>query len=415
MNLYDLCINKGFLDVIEAWDDDIPMNEVTTKSHKKYRLKCPKCGTIKMQNLAHAVNSPNFKFRCVYCNSFGKWCEKNDAKWLEQWDYDKNDISPYEISVRDGHKYYFKCDRGLHESELTRIADITEKGFEFKYKCRKCNSFAQWCIDNNEVDLLLRWDEDRNKVSAWDVSYSSGKKYYFKCPKGIHESDAKILSNVLKQDGSRKCSYCNSFGQAIIDCFDEEYLDELWSSKNKMSPFDYSRRTEKKVWLNCVENKEHLAFMMSCANYMKGERCPVCRVKNNTSRLQNKVMDYINGKNEYTLVHEEKCSLNPKNPTTNMPLRYDNEIVELKIIIEVMGIQHYKVSNLYKKSAEKQGMSLEEYFKYRQWLDEYKKQFVLANGYFYLAIPYWTEETDEYKELIDNAIQTQIMKLQTSP
>lgn len=415
MNLYDLCVNKGFFDVIEAWNDDIPMNEVTIQSHMKYRLKCPKCGTIKMQNLAHAVNSPNFKFRCTYCNSFGKWSEKNDTKWLEQWDYEKNNISPYEINMCDGHKYYFKCDREIHESEPTRIADITDKGFELKYRCRKCNSFAQWCIDNNEVDLLSRWDEDRNKVSAWEVSYSSGKKYYFKCPQGIHESDAKILSNVLKQEGSRKCSYCNSFGQIIINRFGEEYLEELWSDKNTMRPFDYSRRTDKKVWLNCIENKEHPPFMMNCANYIKGERCPLCRVENNTSRLQNKVMNYINGKEEYTLVHEEKCSLNPKNPTTNMPLRYDNEIVELKIIIEVMGIQHYKISNLYKKSAEKQGMSLEEYFKYRQWLDEYKKQFVLANGYFYLAIPYWTEETEEYKELIDNAIQAQILKLQTTP
>ena len=65
MNLYDLCINKGFFDVVAAWDDDTPMNEVSPQSHKKYKLKCPKCGTVKMQNLAHAVNSPNFKFRCV--------------------------------------------------------------------------------------------------------------------------------------------------------------------------------------------------------------------------------------------------------------------------------------------------------------------------------------------------------------
>ena len=98
-----------------------------------------------------------------------------------------------------------------------------------------------------------------------------------------------------------------------------------------------------------------------------------------------------------------------------MPLRYDNEIVELKIIIEVMGIQHYKISNFTKKNAERRGMTLEEYFKYRQWIDEFKRQFVLDNGYFYLAIPYWTEETEEYKELIDNAIQEQIIKLQTTP
>ena len=415
MNLYDLCINKGFFDVVEAWDDDVPMNEVSPRSHKKYKLKCPKCGTVKMQNLAHAVNSPNFKFRCVRCNSFGKWCEENDVDWLKYWDYDKNNMSPYDINRSDGHKYYFKCSRGLHESEKTRIADITNKALYLKYRCRCCNSFAQWCVDNNELDLLSRWDEEKNGISAWSVPYSSGKKYYFKCPRGIHQSDAKILSNVLKQDGSKKCSYCNSFGQILIDRFGEDYLNKVWNDKNNTSPFNYSRRTDKKVWLNCAENKNHPPFMMSCANYIKGERCPICRVENTTSRLQHKVMNYINEKKEYTLVHEERCSLNPINPQTNMPLRYDNEIIELKIIIEVMGVQHYKPSNFFKNGAEKQRMTIEEYFKYRQWIDEFKKQFVIDNGYFYLAIPYWTEETEEYKELIDNAIQTQIIKLQTTP
>ena len=415
MNLYDLCINKGFLDVIEAWDDDTPMNEVNTKSHKKYRLKCPKCGTIKMQNLAHTTNSPNFKFRCVRCNSFGKWCEENNLEWLQYWDYEKNDISPYEINFSDGHKYYFKCSKRLHESELTRVADITNKGYEFKYKCRRCNSFAQWCIDHNEVDLLSRWDSEKNKVSAWDVTYSSSKKYYFTCSRGLHESEAKILSNVIKQEGSKKCTQCNSFKQILIDRFGSDYFQDIWSDKNTINPLKISRRNKRKVWLNCIIDKTHPPFLMSCANYVKGERCPICSVKNNTSRLQNKVMNYINENYDYTLVHENKCSLKPVNPKTNNTLRYDNEIVELKIIIEVMGIQHYNSSYFAGLCGAKHGMTTKEYFEYSQWLDEYKKQFVLANGYFYLAVPYWTEETEEYKTLIDNAIDEQINKLQIAP
>ena len=415
MNLYDFCIKKELSDIIAAWDDEIPMDEVPILSHKKYKLKCPKCGTSKLQNLAYIVNSPNPKFKCVYCNSFGKWCEKNDIKWLEQWDYEKNNISPYEINFSDGHKYYFKCDKGLHESELTRIADITNNGYAFKYRCRRCNSFAQWCIDHNEIDLLSRWDLEKNKISAWDVTYSSGKKYYFNCPCGLHESESKSLCNIVKQEGSRKCQQCNSFAQICINKFGKDYFNSIWSEKNNVNPYKMSRRCDTKVWFNCLEDESHSPFLMTCANYMKGERCPICRVKNNTSKLQRKVMDYINSKDKYTLVHEEKCSLSPINPVTNMPLRYDNEIIELKMIIEVMGVQHYKVSNFTQKNAERRGMTLEEYFKYRQWIDEFKKQFVLSNGYFYLAIPYWTEDTEEYKVLIDDAIQTQIIKLQTTP
>lgn len=413
MNLYDFCVNKGFLDLIEAWDDEKPMQEVALRSHKKYQLRCPKCGTVKIQTLGSLVNLPKYKFHCIRCNSFGKWCEDNGSVWLEHWDYEKNKVSPYEIDHCVGKSYYFKCERNLHESELTRIADITHDGF--KYRCKKCNSFAQWCIDNGETELLNRWDEEKNNMTAYQVSYSSGKKYYFKCPTGKHESEAKPLCNIVKQEGSRCCQQCNSFAQICIEKFGEDYFNDIWCDNNTVNPYKISRRCNKKVWLNCTENKSHPPFLMTCANYMRGERCPVCRVENTTSKLQNKVMNYINGKKEYTLIHEEKCSLNPISPITNMPLRYDNEIVELKIIIEVMGIQHYKISNFTKKNAERRGMTLEEYFKYCQWIDEFKKQFVLDNGYFYLAIPYWTEETEEYKELIDNAIQTQIIKLQTSP
>lgn len=413
MNLYEYCLKKGLLDVIEAWDDDTPMEQVALRSHKKRQLKCPTCGTIKKQNLGSIVNLPKFKFHCVKCNSFGKWCEENNSEWLEHWDYEKNKISPYEIDLCTGKGMYFKCERGIHESEITRIADITHNGFT--YRCRKCGSFGQWCVDNNLLDLLDRWDDEKNKCDAYSVPFSSAKKWYFKCPRGIHESESRILGNVIKQEGSRRCHQCSSFAQTIIDKYGEDYFKGIWSEKNTKNPYHLSRRCETKVWLNCTENPEHPPFYMNCSNYNKGERCPVCRVVNTTSRLQNKVMKYISSNYNYTLLHENHCTLSPLNPFTGYCLRYDNEILELKIIIEVMGIQHYKITNFAQKAAEAKNMNPEEYFKYSQFVDEFKKQFVLENGYFYLDIPYWTEETEEYKELIDNAIRKQIEYLQTNP
>ena len=38
-------------------------------------------------------------------------------------------------------------------------------------------------------------------------------------------------------------------------------------------------------------------------------------------------------------------------------------------------------------------------------IDEFKKQFALNNGYFYLDIPYWTDnDNEDWKRLIDNKI-----------
>lgn len=413
MNLYDYCVKKGRMDLVETWNDPTPMENVALWSHKKYRLKCPVCGTERDQYLGGIVNRPDTKLQCVYCNSFGVWCETNNSEWLPLWDDEKNNISPFEINKCVGTSYYFKCARGLHESRLVRIADITFD--KMKYQCCLCNSFAQWCIDHNRQDLVDRWDFDKNKKTPDQVSYSSGKKYYFKCPKGLHDSEAKALCNVIKQEGSQKCQGCNSFAQVLIDRFGQDYFDSIWSDKNALNPFKISQKCDHKVWINCCDNKDHPPFLMACHNYSKGERCPICSNESITSKLQNKVAKYINENYSYTLLHEAKCTLKPVNPQTNATLRYDNEIKELKIIIEVMGVQHYKISNLHRKNAERRGMTLEEYFEYSQWLDEFKKQFALNSGFYYLAVPYWTEETEEYKSLIDNAIREQVLKLQTNP
>ena len=49
-------------------------------------------------------------------------------------------------------------------------------------------------------------------------------------------------------------------------------------------------------------------------------------------------------------------------------------------------------------------LSKEDALKERQWLDEYKKQYALSQGYYYLEIPYTAEKDDEYKQLIDDKI-----------
>jgi len=44
-------------------------------------------------------------------------------------------------------------------------------------------TFEQWCLDNNRLDILNRWDYELNKCKPSKIGYSTKKKYYFKCPK----------------------------------------------------------------------------------------------------------------------------------------------------------------------------------------------------------------------------------------
>ena len=70
----------------------------------------------------------------------------------------------------------------------------------------------------------------------------------------------------------------------------------------------------------------------------------------------------------------------------------------MKLIIEVHGMQHYKISSGYFFS------DTYELHK-RKLYDRYKRMYAKSKGYYYLEIPYWTEKNDTYKQLINNKIK----------
>lgn len=116
---------------------------------------------------------------------------------------------------------------------------------------------------------------------------------------------------------------------------------------------------------------------------------------------------YLEDQYNYKVVHEHDCSLKCRNPETNHLLPYDNELIisdDVRVIIECHGEQHYKICGLTKLAAKKENVTPEEALKYVQWKDEYKKQYALSQGYYYLEIPYWSESDESYKTLIDEKL-----------
>ena len=211
--------------------------------------------------------------------SFYDWCLETGNEYLiDLWDCELNQIDIRDVSCGTASKYYFKCPRGIHESELYTINNITGEKHQI-VNCRKCHSFGQWCLDNNLEDLLDRWDYELNDIDPFYVAYSSKKKYYFKCPKRnpLHPSELKSPSNLVKNEGSRRCIACNSFAQWGIDNIGPDFLDKYWSTKNTIDPFTIlSSSNTYKVWIKCQKVEYHDDYYMSVYNFKSGERCPYC-------------------------------------------------------------------------------------------------------------------------------------------
>ena len=99
---------------------------------------------------------------------------------------------------------------------------------------------------------------------------------------------------------------------------------------------------------------------------------------------------------------ENKCSIKPYNPETNRPMPYDNEIVELKLIVEVHGEQHYRYTG-FKRTLEEE-----------QANDKYKYELAIENGIKpenYIIIDFRESTLEWGKEHILNSRLSEIFDL----
>lgn len=346
--------------------------------------------------------------------SFKDWCvEYNRQDLLDLWDYDLNNKNPDQVSCCTANEYYFKCSENRHESALHRIDCVTTK-YKNKKICTKCNSFAQYAIDKFGKNILdLYWDYDKNIEDPWEISHASKCEIWIKClDVNYHDSYSTLPRFFLSGNG---CPYCNgkrihprdSFAYHCIQKYGEDFLDLYWDyEKNTLNPWEIAPQSNVYIYLKC---DIHGPYKIYASNFYKhGTLCAECSRERDKSRLQEKVEKYIDNIYHFNICHEYNCSIVARNPKTSRHLPYDNDVSinANHLIIEVMGEQHYNVNaGWIRKSAEKRSLTKEELLADIQWRDEYKKQYALSKGYHYLAIPYWTENDESYKTLIDQKIK----------
>lgn len=176
----------------------------------------------------------------------------------------------------------------------------------------------------------------------------------------------------------------------------------MWSGRNKLSPYDYLPKSNKKVWFTCPIHGE---YFQSICDYTIGEcECPQCKQESDESSFQKKVRQYLEELG-YNINHEYACSLIPVNPKTGRKLPMDNEVIELNLYIEVNGQQHYQTSLWHETEASRKNCSSTDILHEIQWRDKIKKEYIISHNSFYLTIPYWDIQNGNYKEMINNKIE----------
>lgn len=215
-------------------------------------------------------------------------------------------------------------------------------------------SFQEWCKENNRKDWCDLWDYELNTINPTEVSYGSAKKFFFKCPKGIHKSELKILNSITNQQAFR-CNCCNSIAQYLID---KNGNMDMWSTENTVDPYTTQKASNQKIKLicqDCGDTKE-----IVCSQFVKRETLG-CKCGDGQS-YPNKFVSCL--LSQLKLNYETE-----KIFTWNVNKRYDHYIEEYNCIIENHGIQHYE-------ERAKRTRTLKE----EQLNDIYKEETAIANG-----------------------------------
>ena len=149
----------------------------------------------------------------------------------------------------------------------------------------------------------------------------------------------------------------------------------------------------------------HDDYYQYIKNAVRGNyECPNCVKKRKISKAQDFVNKYLKELG-YNVLHEYDCNIIAKNPLTNHLLPYDNEIPELKLIIEVNGVQHYQEKSSWNVlNAKTNNISEKESLLQQKHRDKIKKDYAIKNGYKFIEIPYWKIYNDSFKQLIDDCI-----------
>ena len=355
--------------------------------HENGKYYCQKCAT----NLFGKVKAN--QTRLLKSKSFYDWCIENNRKdVLDRWDYELNDKKPSEVGYSSDKKYWFTClEHLVHKSELKKLNDFTS-GHEHTMDCKQCNSFVQWGINNICEDFLEKyWDYEKNvEIDPWKISYASSKKVWIKC----QEKDYHNSYNISCSDFHNRirCSYCgngnskvhplDSVGQLLKD----KKLLNIWSDKNKKSPYEYSINSGQKVWWKCLDNK-HEDYYRNISNSNTYDfRCPLCSF----SKGEKKIEEYLKINNINYIPQKEFIKLKGLGGGL---LSYDFYLEKQNLLIEYQGEFHDgSVPNQIQKDLKKQ-----------QKHDKLKKEYAENHNINLLEIWYW--DFDNIEKILDKELK----------
>lgn len=335
-----------------------PALHVVKTSEKLYWFKCEDCLHEIQQAPSRIVSQNRW---CIYCSAAWKHCPNNDCDFCFKrsfashskskfWDLEKNkDISAKQFSISSQKKCWFVCDACKHSFSKT-LATITAGEW-----CPYCSSGwkhcgateCEWCFNRSfaSTEKYKDWHPTKNnELNAMYIPKASGAhECWFVCNICNHDYKTTLREIYNKQEKTG-CPYCNGpswkhCGNENCEfCFKRSFASHFRSkmlhpTKNiNFNPLHVAKMSQKhEAWFLCKDCKTE--FKKKIFDVTQSSWCGVCSFD-----TEKKMIMWLS--KIYTVKHQKKFDWCRN--VTFQKLRYDCYIEELKLIIEIDGLQHFQ-------------------------------------------------------------------------
>jgi len=255
---YKVCPCESFANIIPGfvkywdWEKNKKINPwtISPKSDKQIHLICKesKCEHV------HRWKTRVFHFTkkpiCPYCTSGFKVCPCNSFAarhpiLLKQWDFERNKISPWEITERSSSRVFWVCPERncehpehIHKWDATvtsRVQGLLKNGnYTGCPWCTGKGMALQFCECNSVAklypDLIKEWNPD-NKEDPINIPPFSDTKVSWICSDLTCKKKwkARVSHRTRNQTGCPKCSASKGEKEVrrVLDkIYDEKYIEQ---------------------------------------------------------------------------------------------------------------------------------------------------------------------------------------------
>lgn len=193
----------------------------------------------------------------------------NNPELAREWDSDKNELTPYDVTASSGKKAWWKCAEG--HSWQSKI-DNRSRGKGCPFCGGKLVSDANR-LSINRPELVGEWDFRKNEFTPDDVSVHSNKEAWWVCAVEGH-SWQEVISHRSKGYGCPFCSGHRVSDVNRLSIIRPELVGEWDSDKNELAPDGVSFSSNQYAWWVC-EAEGH-SWRAKINNRSNGRGCPFC-------------------------------------------------------------------------------------------------------------------------------------------